>query len=123
MPVVVSQCHLGMRVEIGIYRSRVYLFGFGEVKQVVLYPIVVGNHTHTFPVCSVGSDEQVFVIAYSAADGGLHTESPAALHQHRRVFVRAARYEFDKFPSYDLYDAGVVVFVPSTPVTHHGLLD
>ena len=89
----------------------------------VLDAVIGGDDTHAVAVGAVGGDEHVVCGADGGAQGGLHAECPAALHQHGCIVFRTAGGKRHQFFTDFLDDADVVVFIPRAPVAHHGFLD
>ena len=93
-----------------------------ELHHVAVQPVILCDYAHSFAVSAVGGDEQVVFRTHRTAERRLYAERAAALHQHRRIFLGAARSDAYELLADNFHNAFVIVFVPCAPVAHHGTL-
>ena len=88
------------------------------IINVILDSRMLRDVRHAFSVRPVGTDQKLVPGSDHACEHGLHPEASAALHKHRRIFLRRDMGKLKK-PFPDLLGDLFVIVVPRTVVEHH----
>ena len=88
------------------------------IVDLMLDPRVLRDVRHALSIRPVGADEQLVPGSDHACEHRLYPEAAAALHEHRRIFLRGDMGKLEK-PFPDLLCDLLVIVVPRTVVEHH----
>ena len=111
---------IGIIAQIVVYIFHRYLLCFFKSKHIIIEVIIFGNITHAVSVSAVAANQKFVFRSDSGAKYSFHAIGPASLQKYRSIIFNILCGNAHQIFAQFLNNAEVIIFVPCTPVSHHG---
>ena len=84
--------------------------------------IIFGNIPHPVTISTVTANQKFIILTDGSTNHGFYTIGSASLQKDRCILFRIAGSNADQLFTQCFDNVQIIVFIPCTPVGHHGFL-